>query len=253
MTTSVNRIQVTKDQSKMTERSAIERLKAYLNGHTGGTELDAGCVGSLLSGCWSALNGGGATNMKADKLHRIETPSWNPPFLEFSIERHGQTVNGSSRATLYRWRVNLEKCTADIIDEKRTQLYPMDKRLDVKPIAESLADAIIHGRQDGRIIIGKDGSLRLKIGEIVPETNQQTTAARRKRLRIHLLTLLAPHGWKERRANVYYRSQTAAQPISASKSLPRGVRTSSIRCATPSCRRRGLRICGGIDHDAVGR
>jgi hypothetical protein len=32
-----------------------------------------------------------------------------------------------------------------------------------------------------------------------------------------------------------------------------GTRTSSIRCATSSCRRRDLRVFGGIDHaDAVG-
>jgi hypothetical protein len=88
----------------------------------------------------------------------------------FSIERHGQTVNGSSRATVYRWRVNLETGEAGIIGEKRRQLYAMDKRLDVKPIAQSLADAILTGKPDARIIINKDGSVRLKIGEIIPAT-----------------------------------------------------------------------------------
>jgi hypothetical protein len=191
----------------MTERNAIERLRAYLDGndHTVGTELDAGRVGSLLSDCWSALRGGDATNMKPDKLYRIETPTWNSPFLQFSIERHGQTVNGSSRATLYRWRVNLDKNTAEIIEEKRRQIYPMARRFDEKPVAESLADAILHGREDARINIGKDGSVRLKMGEIVPMTNKQTTTARRSRLRKPVSALLAPHGWKERRANVYYR------------------------------------------------
>jgi hypothetical protein len=188
----------------MSEVDAIERLKAYLSS---GAELDAKRVGNLLAACWPLLAGSDATNMSADKLWRIETPAWSPPFLDFAIERHGQTVNGSSRATLYRWRVNLDEKTADIIDEKRRQLYAMDKRLDVKPIAESLADAIIHGRQDARIVVGKDGDLRLKIGDVVPATNQQTTAARRSRLRKHLLALLAPHGWKERRANVYYRPE----------------------------------------------
>jgi len=70
---------------------------------------------------------------------------------EFSIERHGQTVNGSSRATIYRWSVNLEKGEAYIIGEKRRQLYSMDRRLDVKPIAQSLADAIVGGKEDARI------------------------------------------------------------------------------------------------------
>ena len=148
--------------------------------------------------------------MRAEKLWRIEEPSWAPPILEFSIERHGQTVNGSSRATVYRWSVNLETGEAGIIGEKRRQIYAMDKRLDVKPIAQSLADAIIAGKPDARIIINKDGSVRLKIGEIIPATYKETTAARRNRLRARLSTILDPHGWKELRANVYHQPVTAS-------------------------------------------
>jgi hypothetical protein len=119
------------------------------------------------------------TNMRAQKLWRIEQLSWNPPTFEFSIERHGQTVNGSSRATVYRWSVDLEKGTAHVIDEKRRQLYQMDKRLAVKPIAESLADAIIGGKEDGRIVVNKDGSVRLKIGEIIPRPSMPTSTRSR--------------------------------------------------------------------------
>jgi hypothetical protein len=179
----------------------LKRVKAYLDEHA--EALDSNRIGILLSDCWDALEGGSETNMRAEKLIRIEEPSWAPPILEFSIERHGQTVNGSSRATVYRWSVNLETGTAGIIGEKRRQLYAMDKRLDVKPIAQSLADAIVTGKADARIAVNKDGSVRLKIGEIIPATNQQTTSARRTRLRARLSTILAPHGWKELRANVY--------------------------------------------------
>jgi hypothetical protein len=183
----------------------LRRVKAYLDEHA--DALDAKRVGLLLSDCWDALEGGTDTNMRAEKLWRIEEPSWIPPILEFSIERHGQTVNGSSRATVYRWSVNLETGEACIIGEKRRQLYPMDKRLNVKPIAQSLADAIIAGKQDARITINKDGSVRLKIADIIPETNLQTTSARRKRLRAQLSMILASHGWKELRANVYYQQK----------------------------------------------
>jgi hypothetical protein len=180
----------------------LKRLRSYLDEHA--DALDANSVGILLSGCWESLAGGTETNMRAEKLWRIEEPSWAPPILEFSIERHGQTVNGSSRATVYRWSVNLETGEAGIIGEKRRQIYAMDKRLDVKPIAQSLADAIIAGKPDARIIINKDGSVRLKIGEIIPATYKETTAARRNRLRARLSTILDPHGWKELRANVYH-------------------------------------------------
>jgi hypothetical protein len=184
------------------KQAKLNPLKAYLNKHA--DALDAKRVGLFLSDCWDALEGGTETNMRAEKLWRIEEPSWAPPILEFSIERHGQTVNGSSRATIYRWSVNLETHEAGIIGETHRQLYLMDKRLDVKPIAQSLADAIITGKPDARITISKEGSVRLKIGEIIPAACQQTTSARRKRLRAQLSTILAPHGWKEQRPNVYH-------------------------------------------------
>jgi hypothetical protein len=69
-------------------------------------------------------------------------------------------------------------------------------------------DAIIEGQEDARIAINKDGSIGLKIGEIIRATNQQTTSARRTRLRNQLSTILAPHGWKELRPNVYRQSKT---------------------------------------------
>jgi hypothetical protein len=110
---------------------------------------------------------------------------------------------GSTRATAYRWRLDVQALTAQIVEEKRRQLYAMDERLNVKPIAESLAEAIIAGRADERLKIGKDESVRLNIGPIIPQTVKETTSARRKRLRRHLDALLEPHGWRPVRANVY--------------------------------------------------
>jgi hypothetical protein len=97
----------------------------------------------------------------------------------------------------------LDALTADIVEEKRRQLYSMDKRLNVKPIADSLVKAIIEGRRDDRLKIGRDGSVRLNVSLIIPATFQQTTTARRKRLRQHLDELLKPHGWEQIRLNVY--------------------------------------------------
>lgn len=62
---------------------------------------------------------------------------------------------------------------------------------------------------DARLGLGDNGTVNLKMGEIVPATNRQTTAARRKRLRAHLNSLLAPYGWKELRPNVYQHSEPA--------------------------------------------
>ena len=83
------------------------------------------------------------------------------PCLSFPIERHGQTVNGSTRATVYHWLVDLQALTASPVGEKRRQLCATDKRLDVKPIAKSLAEAIVSGRPDDRLKVMKDGSIKI--------------------------------------------------------------------------------------------
>ena len=181
----------------------VARLKAYLSSVP---ELDAAEISKLLALCWDQFRGGRETDMHAKKFEReIEQPIWHVPFLEFLIERHPQTVYGSTRGTVQKWRVNLETLTAEIVGEKRRQLYAMDKRLDVKPIAAELAKIIVTGQIDERVKRMPDASVRLNIALIIPETNAQTTAFRRKRLRRILAELLAPHGWNEIHPNVYKR------------------------------------------------
>jgi hypothetical protein len=75
--------------------------------------------------------------------------------------------------------------------------------LDVSLIAESLAKAIVAGKQDERLTTNRDGSIRLNIDLIIPATNKQTTGARRSRLRRQLDALLEAQGWKSVCANVY--------------------------------------------------
>lgn len=128
---------------------------------------------------------------------------WNPPFLEFSIERHGQTVKGSTRATVHTWRLDLEALTASITSEKPRQLRSMDTRLDVGPIAASIAEAIVNRRADPRLKPMVDGNIEIDIAQIIPETGKETTAGRRKRFRGRLNALLQPHGWRSVRPNVY--------------------------------------------------
>jgi hypothetical protein len=150
----------------------------------------------LLAECWKELKGNGLGGMTADKLRRVETFAWAPPLLTFTIERHGAYVNGSTRASVQHWQVNVEQGTAELTGEKRRQLDPMDKRLNVRPIAEALADAIERGEYDGRFHVSKTGNVRLNIGKLIPHTNNQTTSSRRKRLRAALTQTLTERGWK---------------------------------------------------------
>jgi hypothetical protein len=74
------------------------------------------------------------------------------------IERHARTINASSRADLYTWAIDPNAGTAEIVEKRFRQLRRMDKRLDVRPIAEELRNAIVSSRQnDPRIRWMKDG------------------------------------------------------------------------------------------------
>ena len=66
----------------------------------------------LLAACWHEFHGdnGGMTSDKL--LGRMEEVVWEPPILSFTVERHGGTVQGSSRASLQQWRLDLDKKTA---------------------------------------------------------------------------------------------------------------------------------------------
>jgi hypothetical protein len=46
--------------------------------------------------------------MAGYKLSRMKDATWNPPILEFTIERHGGTALGSTRASLQRWEINMD-------------------------------------------------------------------------------------------------------------------------------------------------
>jgi len=143
--------------------------------------------------------------MNSDKVDRAENLEWDPPDLSFDIERHGGMAKGSSRAEVYAWSVNLETLKADCKRCSHRQIRPKGKSLDVKPLAVEIADLIMSGKQDQRLKWFSDGKVQVLIGIVIPETNKQTTAERRKRFRNALDRELTP-GWKSVRPNVYERN-----------------------------------------------
>ena len=80
----------------------------------------------------------------------------------------------------------------------------MSSRLcsNIEPIARSLAAAIIRGKPDARMWLMQDGSIRLKMGVIIPTASNAVPECR-KRLRAALRVMLEPHGWKEVLPNRY--------------------------------------------------
>ncbi len=161
-------------------------------------------VEALLSRCWDQLQGSGEGGMTAPKLRdRTEEMQWKPPMLSFNIERHGAMVNGSSRAEVQQWRIDLSRKIAELSAVRPRQKLPMDKRLDVKPLAAEIAAFINAGREDQRLKWHGEGCVRVATGKVIPTTNKQTTNSRRKRFAAELESVLAPSGWHRKRSGTH--------------------------------------------------
>ena len=158
----------------------------------------------LLADCWHDFEGADETSMKDLKLTRAEDLSWMPPVLSFTIERHGATVLGSTRAELDEWTVNLNLMTASCARSGYRQLTLAAPRLDVKPIAALVCDAVQQGQASncelvGQGIVAWHGSdhVSIKHGALIPSDGyQQTIKGRRLRFRNELTNMMEALGWK---------------------------------------------------------
>ncbi len=139
-------------------------------------------------------NGGMAGHKLIGHMENIQ---WNPPVLTFTIERHGGTVLGSTRAELQLWTVDLEHQTATYERTRHRQLSPMARRVDVGSIADEIAARIVDGEADDRLRWLGDGCVRVDVGKIFPARSgyKQTVQGRRRRLRETLVQTLSPRGW----------------------------------------------------------
>lgn len=155
-------------------------------------------VTQLLIDAWEELDGSSAENTTSDKVGgRIESLIWDDPILKFKIERHGRTMNGSSRASLHTWNINPELGTAVIAINGTRQLTPNAPRLNVKLLAEELKQIILSEGTDPRVTWDEEKtSAKVNLGIVIPTTNQQTTSARRKRFRDAMKDVMQNTGWK---------------------------------------------------------
>ena len=63
-------------------------------------------VFELVETVWDKFEGSGQTKMDVGKIGRDDSPedlTWDPPDLSFTIDRHGGTVMGSTRAERQTW------------------------------------------------------------------------------------------------------------------------------------------------------
>ncbi len=153
----------------------------------------------LLAELWPWLEGGSQTKMAPWKIARLERVVWNPPELTFELERHGGTVQGSTRGDLQTWTVDLDRLTAAVATTGRRQLHPTASRFNARPVAEriarSIAERVDHAGLRWENLPGRD-LVRVLVAEIVPDDSfKQTVQGRRKRLREELKRCLEGSGW----------------------------------------------------------
>jgi hypothetical protein len=153
----------------------------------------------LLEEAWASLSGTREENTFASKLYRAEGVAWTPPIVTFTLERHAGTVNGSSRAELHHWIVNVETEVAKIQKKSRRQLSPIDKRLDVAALAIEARKRIVAGEEHDSLNWIDKSHVVILIGEIIPTTNAQTTSSRRGRFSMALDQEMKKAGWEEAR------------------------------------------------------
>lgn len=146
---------------------------------------------------WPAIKGSLATSMSAHKLRRIEDVRWTPPILSFTLERHGAAANGSTRAELQRWEVNLDTLTAEARQIGRRQIAQTAPRIKLDPIVEEVFDLISSGADDdGLKWYDNKSRVRIVIGNFIPNDGfQMTISSRRRRFLEKLTPLLASNGW----------------------------------------------------------
>jgi len=150
----------------------------------------------ILNACWYDFQYRNEGKMEAYKLTRMAEPLWVPPKLIFEIERHGATALGSSRAEIQQWVINIETREADVNPVGHRQIYKIQAKFDVKPIADELAKKIQKGKKDPRLKWSSTGSEMDLSSNILPRSSKKTMEGRRKRLSFALEERLEPLGWE---------------------------------------------------------
>ncbi len=186
-------------------------LKDYLMAQPAGADLDLGEVEFLLAEVWRSLRGSHVEGMRAEKIRgRTEKLAWNPPLLTFTIERHGGTVNGSTRAELQNWCVDISAHTTELVSKGRRQLHATATRVNVKGPAAEIAEAILENAACDKLKRYPDGRVKVVIGAVIPHDGfKQTISGRRKRFRAALEGLIKEQGWVEVGFNTYERKQAS--------------------------------------------
>jgi hypothetical protein len=171
-------------------------FKCWLAARQPGQITETAEIEKHLSACWDLLTGDDG-GIEGSKLHgRMENVRWEPPYLVFTIERHGGATLGSSCAELQTWSINLQRRTRKMSVGKRL-VRERSSPLKVEPIAQELAALVNSQARDHRLKWKNPSEVRIVIAEIIPDQGpQETAASRKKKLNTCLTTALAGIGWR---------------------------------------------------------
>lgn len=179
----------------MNSADALNKLREQLENRPDGPVLWVE-IGALLEQAWPAIHNSGIHQTSPDKLHRAEELRWKRPCLCFKIERHGGTANGSSRAPIHEWCVNMETRWADCANGRYRQLERRASPVFGGRIAEQAVRAIAAGEMIPGVRYLDPDELQVQIGVFIPATAcQMTIRDRRKKFRQTLIPQLEGLGW----------------------------------------------------------
>jgi hypothetical protein len=192
-------------------------LRSILDCFTPGPIPSATEVERALADCWHEFVGNDDHGMEAYKLiGRMEKVEWRPPILSFTIERHGGTVLGSTRAELHRWQINLDEITAACSVAGQRTVGPTSKAVRqsvLQLVAQEIAALVQQGASDPRLNWKGSDAVHVVVEQIIPTTSgfARTVQGRRKRLRQALEEVLAKDGWTHAGRNVFKRTNVMEQ------------------------------------------
>lgn len=150
----------------------------------------------LLTKAWDSFDGGSDQSTFSNKLGRAECLDWKPPYLRFTLERHGATVNGSTRGALHHWKVNTDTGVAEIEKNGSRQLSPMSPKLDVKKLALETKARILNHEMHESLEWHDRSQVLLLVSNLIPAEKHQTTQSRRKRFSTELSSAMSEAGWE---------------------------------------------------------
>jgi hypothetical protein len=191
----------------MADYPSLLGFQEFMRGVPPGEVRDPRELAEQLAACWDGLSGGAEESMSGRKLiARMEDVTWAPPILSFSIERHGGTVLGSTRAEVQQWSVNVDEATAAFESVGHRQLTKMSPPVRALPIAQEIAELILGGQDDPRLKWTEDRQrVRVYLSRALPPSlYKQTAQGRSSRLRKSITECLKDTGWAD--AGVYGRA-----------------------------------------------